>query len=79
MDVMGFLSKLFGTKKEPTPTPSDQQLICRVGPNATATAVTSLQTTLPPNYKAVTYESPFRKGALNVMFVKVDNETNKQD
>lgn len=81
MDIMGFLSKLFGTKKEPTPapTPSDQQLICEVGPNATAMAVTSLQTTLPPNYKAVTYESPFRKGALNVMFIKVEDETNKKD
>ncbi|EMO0063401.1 hypothetical protein RZ960_000536 [Acinetobacter baumannii] len=70
---MNLLNKLFSKKKEPTVFSSDQQLVCRVGSNATATAVTSFQTTLPPNYKAVTYESPFREGALNVMFVKIED------
>ncbi|HHP8186217.1 TPA: hypothetical protein ACSIS6_001940 [Acinetobacter baumannii] len=71
---MAFLKKLFGSKREPITKSPDQQLISKIGSNGSATAVTSLHSTLPSNYKAVTYESPHREGALNVLFFKVKDE-----
>lgn len=57
---MVFLKKLFGSNREPITKSPDQQLISKIGSNGSATAVTSLHSTLPSNYKAVTYESPYR-------------------
>ncbi|MDV7546421.1 hypothetical protein R4681_16000 [Acinetobacter baumannii] len=71
---MAFLKKLFGSKREPITKSPDQQLISKIGSKGSATAVTSLHSILPSNYKAVTYESPYREGALNVLFFKVKDE-----
>ena len=72
------LTKLFGKKKQVKQFRlTSGTYVTHAGKHAKAEAVTELRMTVPKGLKAVTYDSPYKAGAVQIMFIEADNYTDK--